>query len=253
MSSRRPLITVNTLTTQLRERGAVELPADALITPAAQDWLRGTRVRVHRVGAATGAGGCDGNGAVSAPPRVYVVGDAAVPVMQALLPGLERQIPGLRFLPCHGHMAGLMAALHETCTALGGCTRRRGVVIVRNGADVCCVANKYPRVRAAILAAPSALLSLQTELGANLLILERDRMSLQQMRAAIERFVAGPAHVSPVIAEALAVAREGEAPAESLAREGETAGSTAAEARRFAPGSDRVATAVSAVRTPGGC
>jgi len=192
----RTLVTVRTLVEQVRTHGRIELPADALITPAARDWLRGTTLRVETAPAPE----------APAPtgPVVYLVGDARRPDVQTLLPALERSYPRLRFLPCNGHMAGLLAAVQAACTGLSECSQRRGVVVISDGAPVCCVANRFAGVRAAILAAPSALFGLIRELGVNLLILERGRLSLAQIRAAITTFVAGKPHVSPEIAAALA-------------------------------------------------
>lgn len=191
----RPLVTVNTLLAQVREHGAIELPEDALITPAAADWLHGARVPVQRTnGTAAGVSG----------PAVYVVGDARSPVVQTLRPGLERQHGGLKFLPCHGHIGGLCDALHEACSGLASCSRRRGIVVVEDGAIASCVANKYPHVRAAIVVKPSALFGLLHNLGVNLLILETGHMSLRQMQATIDGFLAGKAAVHPDVAAGLA-------------------------------------------------
>lgn len=230
----RPLVTVRTLVSQLRERGAIELPENALVTPAARDWLHGSRARVQRVAARRPA--------PPASPTVYLVGDAAQPVVRALLPALERRWPGLRFLPCHGNMAGLMAALREACARLAESSEHRAVVIVRDGAGVSCVANKCAHVRAAILGAPSALFALQHELGINLLILERERTSLAQMRAAIETFLTGRSSLSPVLAAALDGLAAGVAPAAPAASPPTPAGA-----------SDRPAGAAGAGWAPAAC
>lgn len=192
----RPLVTVKTLIAASRERGKIELPADALITPAAADWLRGTRVPVRRVDAA-------GPGRDEA-PTVYLIGDAAQPDIQTLLPGLERRYPGLTFLPCHGRRSGLLAAVREMCAGLRQCGRRRGVILVSNGAVPNCVANKHAHVRAAIVSQPSALYALQHELGVNVLVFERGRLSLRQMQATIDAFLTGKTGLDPVIEAALA-------------------------------------------------
>jgi len=191
----RPLITLKTLTSQARETGEIELPTDALITPAARDWLAGTRMSVRRV---------DGPApAESTQPTVYLVGDAKAGLIRTLLPQLEREYASLRFLPCQGHLAGCLAAVGEMCEGLEGCSRRRGIVIVRNGAIVNCVANKFKRLRAAILSRPSDLYVLMRELSANLLILERERLSFHQMAAAIDEFVTGKRHLNPVVTAAI--------------------------------------------------
>ncbi len=194
----RPLVTVNTLLTQVRERGAVELPGNALITPAAADWLHGARVPVRRLnGAAPVAAGAD----------IYVVGDARDPAVQTVLPALERRHTGVKFLPCHGHLGGLLDAVKEVCAGLAGCARRKGIVLAEDGAIVNCVANKHPKVRAAIALQPSALFGLMRNLGINLLILENGRLSLRQMQATIEEFLNSKGSPHAAVENALAAVR----------------------------------------------
>jgi hypothetical protein len=205
----RPLVTVKTLITQSRERGEVELPADALITPAAADWLRGSRIPVRRVKA--------GNVRPEPAPGNYLIGDAADPYLQALLPTLERTQPGLEFLPCNGDRRGLLNAVQRMCGGIAESPGRSGVVVVANGAIPDCVANKHAHVRAAIAAGPSVLLVLQRELGLNVLIIERDRTSVQQARGMIETFFRGPTQLDPVIEAAIAGSSAPASAAESAA------------------------------------
>ncbi len=193
----RPLVTVNSLLTQLREHGAVELPADALVTPAARDWLRGARVTIRPTAATTPAP------AAPPPPTHYLIADPALPLVQTLLPPLQRRHGGLQLLPTNHDLKPLLAAVLAACRGLGGCTQRRGVALVRDGAFLTCLANRHAKVRAAILAAPTALYRLQHELGVNLLIIELDRLSLQQTRAALEAFLDGPTHLAPEFEDAL--------------------------------------------------
>ncbi len=191
----RPLITVKTLIAQSREGTAINLPADAIITPAAQDWLQATRLPVRRNGA--------GPRVPAASPTVYVIGDAKDPTMQTLLPVLERQHDSLTFLPCQGHLAGCLDAVRRMCEGLSQCSRRRGIVVVRVGGIVSCVANRNPNVRAAVLTRPSDLYGLQKDLGINVLVLERERLSLRQMQASIETFLAARSSVDPAVEAAL--------------------------------------------------
>lgn len=205
----RPLVTVKTLLAQSRERGAIELPAEALITPAAADWLRGSRVPVRQ------ADGVDTQ--PDHQPSHYLIGDPADAYLQALLPTLERRDPELEFLPCNGDRQGLLDAVRKMCAGLAERPQRRGVIIVGSGAIPDCVANKCAHVRAAIAAAPSALFSLQQELGINVLIIERGRTSLHQARGMIETFFRGPTRLDPVIEAALTDATAAPPVAESAA------------------------------------
>lgn len=191
----RPLITVNTLVAQVRAEGRVRLPAQALITPAAADWLQGTRVPVERsvVDAAP----------VPDAPTIYFIGDGGDPYIQTLVTTLERTQPGLRFLTCNNRRECLLAHLETMVRGMAECADRRGVIVVQKGAIAACVANRAPHVQAAILQQPSDLFTLQRELGVNLLIIEKERTAWQQARAAIESFLRGTSAVEPRVATAL--------------------------------------------------
>lgn len=192
----RPVITLKTLVSQSREHGEIVLPKDALITPAAADWLQDCKQPVRRVDAAPEP--------IEPDPTVYIVGDAQHATIQTLLPMLERQYNNLEFLPCQGHLAGCLAAVKEMCTGLAECSERRGIVLVSSGAIVSCVANRHPKVRAAIITKPLALAELQRTLGMNLLIFERQHMSLRQIHATINAFLTGKARTDPIVKAALA-------------------------------------------------
>jgi len=191
----RPLITVKTLNAQSRADPGINLPAAAHITPPAQDWLQATRLPVRRNGV--------GARAPASSPTVYVIGDAKDATMQTLLPTLERHHDSLTFLPCQGNLAGCLDAVHRMCEGLSQCSQRRGIVLVRAGGIVSCVANRNPKVRAAVLTRPSDLYGLQKNLDINVLILEQERMSLRQMLASIETFLTGKGSLSPAVEAAL--------------------------------------------------
>ena len=164
--------------------------------PEADDWLRQATVPVRRVDAAEAP--------TPSEPALFMVGDSRDPTLQALLPQLERKYDDVRFLPCHGHLAGCLEAVNQMCEALATCSKRRGIVVVRIAAIVGCVANRFANVRAAIVSKPSALFDLQRRLGVNLLILEPERMSLRQMRATIDGFLTGKTDIDPIVESALA-------------------------------------------------
>lgn len=198
----RPLVTVKSLLAQARAQGAIELAEDALITPAAADWLATTGVPVRRA--------ASGEQTTPREPALYLVGDAAHPTCRTLLPMLERAHGPVTFWPCQGCRAGLVAAVQRTCAALAEDSRRRGVVVVRSSALVSCIANKHPAVRAAIVSRPAQLAGLMREIGLNLLILEHETVSLRQMAGLIDAFLRGATGFDPGVEAALA---GGDAPA----------------------------------------
>lgn len=188
----RPLITVNTLLAMERH-GEIVLPTDALITPAAQDFLHGTRTKVRHV---------DAEPVVSDQPRRYVCGDAHCPLIKAVLPGLERDYPSLEFSSCEGQVGVLLPSLAKICADLTECDQRRGIVLVEKTALVGCFANKYPKVRAAAVESPAVLFDLMRGLEINLLMINPAKVAMRQMRAMIDTFFTGKTSLAPEIAEA---------------------------------------------------
>lgn len=191
----RALVTVKSLLAQMRDGHAVEIVDDALITPAAAEWLATNRVQVRRSRQTVEV--------KESAPRLHLVGDAGCTRCQTLLSMLDRTVGPVEFRPCQGRREGLLAALKTMCVALAECDRRRGVVLVRDGAVASAVANKHPAVRAAIVTRAGQLTMLVREMGLNLLIIEHDAVSLRQARALIETFAAGRASLEPAIAAAL--------------------------------------------------
>ncbi len=192
---RRPLVTVKTLLALARAGGTIDLAADALITPAAADWLATTPLPVRRLGAHESV--------PSREPGLYMVADGAHPTVHALLPILERRYGSVAFWSCCGHVAGLMEALRHACDALAADPVRRCVVLMRDGSTAQLVSNKQPHVRAAIAHRPSQLTCLMRTLGINMLILEHERVSLRQMQGMIETFTSGATALDPAVDAAL--------------------------------------------------
>jgi hypothetical protein len=192
----RTLITVKTLAAQARNGRAIEIAADALVTPAAADWLAATQLPVRRLDAAPVAD-------PTRDPALSVVADGSHPNVRTLLPLLERQYGPVAFWSCRGHVAGLMEALQHAFDALAGDPARRCVVVMRDGSIAHCVSNRQPHVRAAIATRPSHLTGLMRNLGINMLILEHERISLRQMQGMIETFTSGATSLEPAVAAAL--------------------------------------------------
>jgi ribose 5-phosphate isomerase RpiB len=78
------------------------------------------------------------------------------------------------------------------------------VIVVDNGAIAGCIANKYAHVRAAIVTQLATLFALQRELGGNVMIVEKGRVSLRQAQAIIEAFLTGKTQLDPSIEAAIA-------------------------------------------------
>lgn len=208
----RPLVTVKTLLAQARNGNGkvIEIAENAIVTPAAADWLATRGLTVRRVAGEIAAAG---------EPVLNLVGDAGNSKCRMLLPMLERSCGGMVFRPCRGHRAGLLEAVRQTCAVVAKDATKRGVVVVRDGAIVTCVANKHPDIRAATVRGPGQLATLLNELGLNLLVLEHSVLSLRQMVGLIETFVRARPQLDPVVEAALSgVAPAGQAVKECACR-----------------------------------
>jgi ribose 5-phosphate isomerase RpiB len=191
----RPLVTVKTLLAQVRDGAPLTLPADAIITPAARDWLQTARVTVETS---------------DAPPPVkpkgptrYVIGDPACPTVATLLPQLERAHAKLDFRSCQGRLDCCLQHLCAVCQGLAECDQRRGVVLVAEGSVVSAVANRHPQVRAAVVQRPSALAAIMQCLGPNLLVVETSQLAVRQVVALMNDFFDARPRVEPCVAAAL--------------------------------------------------
>lgn len=189
----RPLITVNRLLTMARQ-GAIQLPTDAIITPAARDFLRDSHTNIQQV---------DAQPAIPSLPTRYMCGDQRSLLLKALLPAYERDNQKLVFHSCDGQVDKLLAGLSEICSGLSACDQRRGVVLVERVSLVGVVANKYPKVRAASATTSAELFDLMRELDLNLLLLNPVHISHHQIRAMIDLFFGGKTGMCPTIEAAL--------------------------------------------------
>jgi ribose 5-phosphate isomerase RpiB len=191
----RPLVTVKTLLAQVRDGEPLMLPPDAIITPAARDWLQTARVTVQSADAPPPA-------APKAPTR-YVIGDPKCPTVATLLPQLEREHAKLDFRSCQGRLDCCLQHLCAVCKGLAECDQRRGVVLVADGSVVSAVANRHPQVRAAVVQRPSALSGIMQCLGPNLLVLETRQLAVRQIAALMNDFFRARPRTEPCVAAAL--------------------------------------------------
>ena len=187
----RTVVTAILLEELYREGHEIRLSADALLTPAARDWIK-----EHPIPVTWDASDDSGAG------RLAVVMDPALPELRLMRAILDRR-GGLAEViePAHGRR-GVAEAVRQLCDALRQKRVAKAVAFVLDGALPVCLANKYPGVRAALgMNLPMAEEAIRS-CGANLLVLEYPTLTTYQMRQMVERLMAGP---SAPPAEMLAV------------------------------------------------
>lgn len=176
----RAVVTARMLEEMLAARGPIELPRDALLTPAARDWLRDRKIPVTWQDAPP-AGGVGG--------RVPIVIDLKTPMLRSLLIALERILGTTETIDPSEKAGGMVAAVRTLCSGVAAGRYPRGIVFAEDGGLPVCVANKCRGIRAALgLCLPSVEQAVR-QFAANVLVIEPGRQTMHQIRQMVQRFV----------------------------------------------------------------
>ncbi len=159
---------------------ALEVPRDALITPAARDWLKERAVPIAWR---------DADGEAGSGGAMPVVIDLGTPMMRSVLTSLERLAGGVETIDPSVKSGGLVSALRKLCDEVSAGRRARGVVFTEDGALAACVANKFRGVRAAVGANLPSVEQAARSFGVNVLVIEPSRQTTYQIRQMVERFL----------------------------------------------------------------
>ncbi len=199
----RVIVTAQMLEELQRAGRQIELPRDALITPAARDWLKDRAVPVMWQG---GNGGTAANGG-----GMPVVIDLKVPMMRSLLMTLERSLGAVETIDPSDKAGGPVAAVRKLCAGVAAGRSARGIVFAEDGSLPVCLANKTKGVRAALgISLPSVEQAVR-QFAINVLVIEPAHQTLHQVRQMVERFVSlRPGDAARAALEAI-VAMEGAA------------------------------------------
>jgi len=163
----------------LRRAGReIELPRDALITPAARDWLKEYAAPVTWRDA-------DGGGTGGTTP---VVIDLAVPMMRSWLAALERLMGAVETIEPSDAAGGVIAAVRKLCTGVATGKWPRGIVFADDAGLSVCIANKIRGIRAALGTDVPSVEQAVRRLAINVLILDPSRQTMHQVRQMVERF-----------------------------------------------------------------
>lgn len=174
----RVVVTAQMLEDWHRAGRPIEAPRDALITPAARDWLK------ERAIAVTWREG-DGGAAESLP----VVIDLTTPMMRSVLTAIERLAGGVETIDPAVKAGGLLPAVSRLCSEIATGARSRGVVFTEDGALAACLACKFAGVRATVGASLPAVEQAVRTFAANVLVVEPSRQTTYQIRQMVERFL----------------------------------------------------------------
>ena len=195
----RPVVTAIMLEDLRREQAEIRLRKDALITPAARDWLK-----EHPVPVIWEEPGQSGGGTLA------VVMDPALPEMRLMRTILDRRGGLADVIEPQGGRAGMIDATRRLCRRIAGKEVAKGVVFVQDGALPVCLANKHKGIRAALGVNVPMVEEACRQLGINVLVIEYAAQTTYMMRQMIERFMAGRAAARPETTTAIeSVEQEG--------------------------------------------
>lgn len=162
-----PVITAEILAERVRQNQTIRIGRRSILTPSARDWLAARKISCTRI-----SGGHAGSTASSA--RWHVVVTAVTPAVATLRQSLagwktellgtpkEAAEYGVRVL-CTGEADGVLGLCHAA-------------------ESVACLANRNPKVRAAVLASPGDLQELVAQLSPNLLVVNPRGKSFVDLR-----------------------------------------------------------------------
>lgn len=180
---KRDVVTAQMLQDLRRTGRPIVLSRDALLTPAARDWLRENAARVEWQDRITDAGGGRSG-------KLQAVIDLASPAQRSLLASLERSFGTIETIDPSEKAGGLIPAVRRLCGAILSRQSGRGLVLADDGALPVCVANKFARIRAALGTGPAAVEQAVRQFGINVLVIEPSKQTIHQIRQMVDRFVA---------------------------------------------------------------
>jgi len=193
----RPVVTA-ILLEELRRTGAeIRLPMNALITPAARDWMKDHPVPITW------------DEPSRQPGSLAVVLDPAILELRMIRSVLDRRGGLSEVIEPAGGRSGITSATRRLCGKIARRKVGKGIVFTQDGALPVCIANKHNGIRAAMGIDVPMVEDACRELGINVLIIEYMNRTTHQMKQMIDRFLAGPTAAHPETAAAVEVIEQG--------------------------------------------
>jgi ribose 5-phosphate isomerase RpiB len=187
----RQVVTATWLEDLYRTGSPIAVASDALITPAARDWLkdRGTAVRYLN---ASSNGHGDG--------RYGLVLNEQQAVHRSMAMNLESKFGcGQRFV-AEKDASSVVSAVRAMCGAIQRGTFSHGVVLTEEGSLPACFANKQNGIRAAMVDSLATVSEAIRAVGINVMVVETPRQTYHQIRQVVDRFLKSSGHVPEAMA-----------------------------------------------------
>lgn len=185
---------------ELRREGAeIRLPKDALITPAARDWMKEHPVPITWLEPqSNGRGG-----------KLAVVMDTSLQEMRAVRTMLDRWLGLVEVIELPPGLAGVVAATRRICGMVVRGEVARGMIFAQDAAVPLLLANKHNNIRAALGLTLPMVEDAVRKLAVNLLVVEYPVMSTFSVKQMIERMLFGPTQPVAEVAEMIQKIEQG--------------------------------------------
>jgi hypothetical protein len=192
------VITALLLEDWYRQGQAIRLPGDALLTPAARDWIKEHPVPVEWADESDSPAG-----------KLVAVLDPAVTELRLMRSMLDRDGGLVEVIEPGPGYAGVIGATRQLCDRLLQNKAAHGVLFVQDAALPLCIANKHAGVRAAMAVSVPFVEEAARSLGINVLILEYPGLTTYQMKQMVNRLRSAPSSPPADTAEAISTLEKG--------------------------------------------
>jgi hypothetical protein len=192
----RELITANTLQRLAAAGQPIVVPRDALVTPAAQDWLRHADVPVTYQDQ---AGQAEASYGIAAEFEQPMIRSTAAAIQDVAGPYRRFEMP-------RSSGRESIAAAIELCGAIATDDLDRGIVLHNHPGTIGILANKLPGVRAMVGTCWQATESACQAVGLNVLVLQPGVQSYHEIKQIASRFLRCERRTLPVLEAAIAAA-----------------------------------------------
>jgi hypothetical protein len=195
----------------LKLQGKIVLPYRARLSPAAQDWVRHNKVAIGYDDAAFESTARAASTTVSpaqpwllatqvskTSPRFVWWSDGPDGVCKAAVGMAAREVK-LESMAILEDASRAVSAIRTLSHAVSEGTAAGGVLIVKNAGPALIYANKASGLRAVMATTLAAVEESIATLAANVLVIERDKCSLIQLRNILVRFCRGERNIDPVM------------------------------------------------------
>jgi len=176
----RQVVTATWLEDLHRSGGEIRVAADALITPAAKDWIKDKAVPIQYLQETS-------NGRANGPFGLVL--NEQQTVQRSIAMNLESKFGnGQRFL-IDQDWPSVVTGLRQLCGAIQRETFSHGIVLAEDGTLPVCLANKQKGIRAAAAGSLSAVTEAIRTVGINVLVIEMPNQTYHQIRQIVGRFL----------------------------------------------------------------